>query len=201
MKKYIVSLIFWGLMFSVADAQTQFPIHLAGYTLGKDISTYKETINFETCRETISNPFIGEGKIIPSTGFKSGIIAYGLCDNPNKIFRIKVKYADSSRHFFDTLLEKYKENLGPPDEYKGDSFQTVIAWKWSFTNKKNETISLILQHNTMVEDEKKGNAAKLTLTSQFRKERECYQDKQPDKNKVEPKKTEHKKLWKSYIPY
>ena len=47
----------------------------------------------------------------------------------------------------DELLERYKVNLGKPDEWRGDPFNILIAWKWSFTDKDGNNISLILQHN------------------------------------------------------
>ena len=119
-----------------------------------------------------------------------------------QILRIKLKFADSSKSFFKKLLRRYEKALGPPDEYRGDPFQTVIAWKWSFVNDKNEKISLILQHNTMVEDEKLGNAVKLTLTSQIEKERDCFMTKFPQKEKTKVQsKISKKALWNLFVPY
>ena len=96
----------------------------------------------------------------------------------------------------------YKKQLGQPNEYKGDAFKTVIAWKWSFTNNKNEKISLILQYNEMDEDEKMGVSVKLTLTSQIEKERACFMADSPSKTKklLKPK-LEGKALWDLLVPY
>ncbi len=202
MKKYIFFFTFILLSASGSGALAQFPVHLGGFTLGEDISAYADQIDMATCRATLFNPYIGEGKIPDRPGFKSGLIEYGLCSSPNKILRIKLKFKDSSKKFFNTLLSRYKKELGAPDEYKGDPFQTLIAWKWSFTNEKKQKISLILQHNTTVEDEKLGNAVKLTLTDQIEKERDCYLKKYPDtllEKPVHP--PGNKALWQLYIPY
>ena len=188
-------------LFSQNYAEAKFPIHLGGFKLGDDISNYQQLIDMKTCKGTFYK-YLGEGEMIQRPGFKSGTIAYGLCDAPNKILRIKLKFADSSKSFFKKLLRRYEKALGPPDEYRGDPFQTVIAWKWSFVNDKNEKISLILQHNTMVEDEKLGNAVKLTLTSQIEKERDCFMTKFPQKEKTKVhSKISKKALWNLFVPY
>lgn len=185
-----------------SPAHAAFPLHVGGFTLGDDIMNYHQLINMETCREMTFNHFLGEGEMLPQEGFKSGLIAYGLCDKPNKIVRIKLKFADPSKKFFKILLNKYEKQLGPPSEYKGDPFQTLIAWKWSFTNEKNERISLILQHNIMVEDEKIGTAVKLTLTDQIEKERACHAARFPEKEKQPaPSGKSMKDLWDKFVPH
>jgi len=202
MKIKILILCFSISLFSLNYAEAKFPVHLGGFKLGNDISNYHHLVDIKTCREDTFNKYLGESEMIRRAGFKSGSIAYGLCDAPNKILRIKLKFADSSKPFFKKLLRRYKKELGTPSEYRGDSFQTMIAWKWSFVNDKKEKISLILQHNTMVEGEKVGNAVKLTLTSQIEKERACFMAKIPTKNIIEPlPKLKRKALWDLYIPY
>lgn len=202
MKKNVFILCFSILLFFHNPAQAKFPVHLGGFTLGDDIRNYPHLINMETCREVVLNRYMGEGEISHQPGFKSGMIVYGLCDKPNKILRIKLKFSDSSKKFFNKLLNQYKKHLGPPNEYKGDSFQTLIAWKWSFTNEQNERISLILQHNIMVEDEKIGNAVKLTLTRQIEKERACFKTKFPEKERTQAQsKIPQQTLWNLFVPY
>jgi len=202
MKIKILIFCFSIFLFSLNYAEAKFPVHLAGFKLGDDISNYHHLIDMKTCGEITFNKYLGEGKTFRRAGFKSGLIAYGLCDAPNKILRIKLKFADSSKSFFKKILHRYKKALGTPNEYRGDPFQTMIAWKWSFVNDKKEKISLILQHNAMVEDEKIGNAVKLTATSQIEKERACFMTKFPSKNVIEPlPKLKTKALWDLYIPY
>ncbi len=183
-------------------AYAKFPLHIGGFKLGDDIINYHHLINMKTCREIAFNQYLAEGETIAQQGFKSGLIAYGLCDKPKKIVRIKLKFADPSKKFFKTLLNKYKEQLGPPNEYKGDPFQTLIAWKWSFTNEQNETISLILQHNVMNEEEKIGTAVKMTLTSQLEREKICFMKQFPEKKKLQPQPGKNNNLlWDRFVPY
>jgi hypothetical protein len=107
----------------VYDAHAKFPIHLGGFAIGDDINLYPDKIDLESCRASIFNPYYGEGRIRPIPGFKSGHIAYGLCDKPNKIVRIKLKYNNPSKKFFDTLLKKFKAALGNPQSTKAILFR------------------------------------------------------------------------------
>ncbi|MDX1709477.1 MAG: hypothetical protein R3274_12810, partial [Desulfobacterales bacterium] len=72
------------------------------------------------------------------------------------------------------------QRFGEPDEYRGDPFHVVDAWKWSFINSDSHNISLILQHNIMDEREKMGNAVKLTNTTLIENDHLCYKRKQLD---------------------
>ena len=123
---------------------------------------------------------IEEVEIKFTQGFKSGLIAYGTCARPGNIVRIKLKYADSSKKFYKDLLKRFKKQFGEPDEYRGDPFHIVVAWKWSFVDQQNHRISLILQHNSMDEQEKKGNSVKLTNTNLMEEDLLCYKNKQLD---------------------
>jgi hypothetical protein len=95
------------------------------------------------------------------------LVTYGSSIEPSRIVRLKFKYADNSKRFFDELLKRYKANLGKPGEWRGGPFHIVIAWKWSFTDRDGNDISFILQHNTRDEEEKQGNAVKMTLWNLF----------------------------------
>ncbi len=62
----------------------------------------------------------------------------------------------------------------------GDPFHIMIAWKWSFTDKDGNNISLILQHNTRDEEEKQGNAVKMTMWNLMLEEERCFEKKYPE---------------------
>ena len=202
MKKNLLVFCFLLVLFPYHSVYAKFPVHLGGFVLGEDISHYHHLMDMETCHELPFNEYLEEGQILPQPGFKSGLVAYGMCRNPQKIVRIKLKFSDSSKAFFERLLKKYREELGQPDEYKGDPFQTMIAWKWSFVNERKEKGSLILQHNIMVDDEKMGNSVKLTLTSRIDEERDCFLEKFPEKEppRIQPQKSKEE-LWKLFVPY
>ncbi len=202
MKKVFFFLSFLILLFSHNIAFAKFPVHLGGFTLGDDIANYNTLVDMGTCRKVPFNRYLNECEIILRPEFKSGLITSGGCDRPNKIVKIKLKFADESKKNYKKLLSRYKKQLGQPDEYKGDAFNTVIAWKWSFTNNKNERISLILQYNAMNEDEKMGVAVKLTLTSQIEKERACFMaDSQGKTKKLVTPELKGKALWDLLVPY
>jgi hypothetical protein len=123
---------------------------------------------------------IEEVETKPIKGLKSGLIAYATCAAPGHIVRIKLKYADSSKKFFENLLKRVKKKYDEPDEYKGDPFHILISWKWSFVDKDSNRISLTLQHNSQNAEAKKGNAVKLTMTSLIEEDQRCYKIKALD---------------------
>jgi hypothetical protein len=89
-------------------------------------------------------------------------------------------------------------------EWRGDPFHVLIAWKWSFTDSQNNQISMILQHNTKDEEEKLGNAVKITLTNLLDQERICFEKKYPDYRSAKPSQQAEKKpgsvLWDRLLP-
>ncbi len=156
------------------------PRELAGYTLGEDISRVAAHLAMETALPIRYLECLAEVEINDKPLFKSGLIAYGTCAGPGKIVRIKMKYADGSRRFYDRLLSRFKKQFGDPSEWQGDPFHVVIDWKWSFVDDDGSRISLHLSHNSLDRDEKFGNAVKLTLASAIDEEIRCYKEKHPD---------------------
>jgi hypothetical protein len=157
----------------------QAPQGIGGFVLGSNIADYKEMVNMDTAFPIRYCTYVKEVEINEMEGFKSGLIWYGDCAEPGRIVRIKLKYADSTKRFYEMLFKRFKERFGEPTEWQGDSFHVVLAWKWSFTDSENNHISLILQHNTKDEEEKKGNAVKLTMWNLLEQERLCFENKHP----------------------
>ena len=168
----------WLLLPAMAAAQV--PYQVGGFVLGSDIRDYNDRVNMKSalCLRYMEYVQEVETRYIP--GFKSGVIGYGLCAAPNRILRIKLKYADDSLQFYEKLLDRFIDRFGKPDEWRGDPFQVVRAWKWSFVDGDGRHISMILQHNTKDSEQKMGNAVKLTLTSQIVKERRCHEKQNPE---------------------
>ena len=179
MKKIVCSWIL-SLIWVPALALAAAPHQLGGFVLNQKISAFEDQILMDTALPVRYAENIEEVEIKPTQGFKSGLIAYGTCSKPGHIVRIKLKYADASKKFFEDLLKQFNKRFGEPDEYRGDVFKIVIAWKWSFVDEENHKISLILQHNAMDEDEKIGNAVKITDTTLMEEDLECYKRKQLD---------------------
>lgn len=197
----ITLLIFWvpGM------ARAEVPHEVGGFALNRNIQDYKEQVIMDTALPVRYAENIEEVEIKVTKGFKSGLIAYGTCATPGNIVRIKLKYADSSKPFFEELLKRFKKSFGQPDEYRGDAFKVMIAWKWSFVDQQNHNISLILQHNSMDEEEKMGNAVKMTDQTLMEEDLSCYKDKQRDHrerlrqrqwNVVNPKESS----WELFVP-
>ena len=179
MKKIVCSWIL-SLIWVPALALAAAPHQLGGFVLNQNISAFEDRILMDTALPVRYAENIEEVEIKPTQGFKSGLIAYGTCSKPGHIVRIKLKYTDPSKKFYEDLLKQFKKSFGEPDEYRGDAFKIVIAWKWSFVDEENHKISLILQHNAMDEDEKIGNAVKITDTTLMEEDLDCYRRKQLD---------------------
>ena len=155
------------------------PRAIGPFALGQDMAELEAAVRMESVLPLRYQEYIHEVKIKPPKGIKSGLIAYGQCAQPGKVIRIKLKYRDSSREFYDDLLERIKQRFGRPGEYNGDPFHIVISWKWSFVDPSGQRISLNLGHNTRDVEEKFGNTIKLTLISAIEQERACYLKQNP----------------------
>jgi hypothetical protein len=156
------------------------PRSLAGFTLGRPIEEAADRVIMETALPVRYMENVQEVEIQAMEGFKSGLIAFGTCRKPNAIVRIKLKYADSGREFFESLLQRFKKKFGDPTEYQGDPFGVLISWKWSFSDASENRISLILQHNEQDEEEKIGNAVKFTLHNRLDEDARCFKENRTD---------------------
>ncbi len=150
------------------------PHQIGPFILNQDIAKFSDYVYMDTALPIRHMESIQEVEIKPIKGFKSGLIAYGTCAVSNHIVRIKLKYKDNSKKFFEKLKKRIVKRFGESDEYRGDPFHIVIAWKWSFVTQDNQRISLTLQHNSRDEEEKIGNSIKLSMTSLISDERECH---------------------------
>ncbi len=204
MRKLMVFLAVAALLFFSSPCLSQAPKQVAGFELGDNISVYKEKLNMRSALPIRYQEYLTEVEINRIEGYKSGLIAYATCKNPGMIVRIKLKYADSSKKFYEQLLKRFKKQFGEPTEWRGDPFHVMISWKWSFVDPKLNLISMILQHNTLDEDEKMGNSLKMTLTEQVGEERRCYVKKHPqsqeDKEKSNKRREKSVGNWERYLP-
>jgi hypothetical protein len=205
MKKTIIfSLGLILFLFPALCAAQQAPTQIGGFVLGGNISGYKDRVKMETAMPIRYAQYLTEVETSPIDGFKSGLISYGNCAVPGRILRVKLKYADSTKKFYEALLNQYKARFGEPLEWRGDPFHVLIAWKWSFTDNKNNQISMILQHNTKDDEEKLGNAIKITLTNLLEQERICFEKKYPALGAEDTQKSAGKKSgamdWERLLP-
>lgn len=168
------------LLFAPGMTRAEAPHQVGGFALGQNIEAYEDRVLMDTALPVRYSENMQEVEIKFTQGFKSGLIAYGTCAKPGQIERIKLKYADSSKEFYENLLKRFKKRFGEPDEYRGDPFGIVKAWKWSFVDKQNHHISLNLQHNSMDAEEKKGNAVKITDITLVEEDGLCYKQKKLD---------------------
>jgi len=163
-----------------ALSSAQAPSQIGGFVLGANISEYKDRLKMKTAIPIRYAEYLTEVETLPIDGFKAGLITFGNCAIPGQIVRIKFKYDDTSKNFYEALLKRYKDRFGAPLEWRGDPFHVFIAWKWSFTDRNNNRVSMILQHNTRDEEEKLGNAVKISLINRLEDERICFEKKYPD---------------------
>ncbi len=197
------------LILAVALTATTAPLHaadmpraLAGFTLGADVEQYKDRLRMRSDLPVRHMECIHELEIKETPGYKSGLVAYGTCAEPGKILRIKLKYANPTRRFYEKLLDRFTSKFGKPVEWRGDPFHIVIAWKWSFEDENGERLSMILQHNLKDEDEKMGNSVKMTLTTRIHEEIACFEKKHGHKEAAADlrKKKMDEAEWDELIP-
>jgi hypothetical protein len=177
MKKVAFLLIFVFSVLSAAASSAQMPHQIGPFVLNQPISNFEKFVDMFSSMPVRYMEYVKEVEIKPIKGFKSGLIAYGACEKPSRIVRIKLKYTDDSQQFFDNLIKRIEQRYGKRDEYRGDPFRVVVAWKWSFVDPDGNKISLIVQHNTQDEEEKMGNSIKMTLTSKLEEYQRCYEEK------------------------
>jgi hypothetical protein len=201
MRKILLILFILSLGIDSGICLAQAPSQVAGFQLGTDISAYKDRVDMSTAMPIRYAESIKEVEITQTNLLANGLIAYGTCAAPGKVVRIKLKYADSSRVFYDNLLDRFKKKFGEPDEWRGDPFHIVIAWKWSFVDKAKNRISLILQHNKQDTDEKIGNSIKLTMTDAVDRERQCYERSHPEVRESQSEKASVKLDWDLLVPH
>ena len=156
------------------SAQAQAPREIAGFILGSKIETCEADLQMGTAMPIRYRPYLREVQIKSMGGFKTGLITFDNCAQPGRILRIKMKYADSSKAFYQKLLKRYKARFGDDPEWRGDPFHITKAWKWSFSDDQGNRISMTLQHNLKDLEEKRGNSVKLTLFSGLEEAKACY---------------------------
>ena len=171
-----LALFIWPSICLAAEA----PRELAGFVLGDKIIDHRDRIVLDSVLSIRYLESLKEVETQDIWGYKTGLISYTTRVTPPRITRIKFKYADASKAFYDALLKRFKKRFGEPDEYRGDPFHVVIAWKWAFMDEHNNDISLILQHNTRDGEEKQGNSIKLTMWNLFKQEIRCFEKGHPE---------------------
>lgn len=143
------------------------PLSIAGIQLGTDVKSYPEIVDSNFMKEVVVTDW---------HGFRKGVISYGICLNVNMILKIDMKYEDKSKKFYKKLLKKLKATYGDPDTWSGDSFGVKHIWKWHFTDKNNDRVSLKLQYNSKDSNETIGNMIKLSYPDKIADERRCFMD-------------------------
>lgn len=184
MYKLILAAIWAAAVAAVPGLAAEAPRSVAGFTLGRPIESAAGRVIMETALPVRYMENLHEVEILPVPGIKSGLVAFGTCREPRSILRIKLKYEDGRIEFFEELLRQFKSRFGDPTEYQGDPFRVFISWKWSFSDPQANRISLTLQHNVQDEEEKIGNAVKLTLHNGLEEDARCFKENRPERREA-----------------
>jgi hypothetical protein len=177
MKKFLFLFLIVFIALTAGTSSAEVPYQIGPFILNRPITDCEKYVRMESSLPVRYMEYVHEVEIQRIKGFKSGLIAYSTCEKPRRIVRIKLKYADSSKKFYEKLIKRIEKRYGKSDQYRGDPFNVVVAWKWSFVDKDKNRISMTLQHNSRDEDEKMGNSIKLTLTSKIEEYKKCYEEK------------------------
>lgn len=173
------------------------PSEIAGFTLGANIHQYEDRVDMGTALPIRDMKYLEEVETKSIQGFRKGYLVFGTCFKPGRIVRIKLKYWNNTRKFFDRLLNDFKKKFGDPSEWRGDPFYGFVAWKWSFKDKEGNSISMILQHGEEeLIDRPAGNAVKITNWTHIEEEQRCYEIKHP----TPPEENESESKWMKAHP-
>ena len=105
MKKMLISATSVALLGIAAISQAaDAPHQVALFKLNSNIAEVKDYVIMETALPIRYLENIEEVEIKPIKGLKSGYIAYATCAAPGRIVRIKLKYENSDKKFFENLL-------------------------------------------------------------------------------------------------
>ncbi len=184
MYKLMLAAIWAAAVGAVPGLAAEVPRSIAGFTLGRPIESVAGRVIMETALPVRYMENLHEVEILQTQGFKSGLVAFGTCREPRAILRIKLKYEDGRIEFFEELLRRFKSRFGDPAEYQGDPFRVFISWKWSFSDAHANRISLTLQHNAQDEEEKIGNAVKLTLHNGLEEDARCFNENRSERREA-----------------
>ena len=191
LRTLILAAIFQIIFSAGTVSAIEIPQEIGGFRLGEDITEYSDIEYSNYLKEVVVTDW---------HGFREGIISYGICASPGKIVRISMKYENSSKDFYETLLKKYKKKFGKPTIWGGDAFGILSKWKWVFIDEKNHKVNLILQHNLKNHNENIGNSVKLYYPEREKEERLCFIE-QCEINKSEEQVLERKEMnWDYMIP-
>jgi hypothetical protein len=204
MKRLLLLWVLTIAVFSCGPSLAQVPHGIAGFVLGENIDRYRDQIDMDSKIVLRYREYLSEVRVKDiEGGFKKvGYIAFGNCDAPGRIVRIKVKYVFSDKNFYEELLKRFKEKFGKPSKWQGGPFGFHLNWKWFFEDKDNNKISLVLEHYGGHDDEETpGNSVKLTMTNLIDKERRCYEAKHSEAQKDSEKKRKEAKRPQSEEDY
>jgi hypothetical protein len=168
--------------------------------LGENVNKYAKLCDMEKENSMSDTPFLSAVRIKVDAlpGVRGGSLNFGNCKNIGTLVRVKIKFHDRSKKFFNRLLDKYTDSFGKADSYLGDAFKNVIAWQWLFENNKGEKVSLVLMWSRDKEV-RPGVSIKMTQRSLLNEEYNCYQAKFLKQEKDAGTKTAIKNI-NSYVP-
>ncbi len=170
--KYLIPVL--CLLSATITQAGNMPTSLAGIELGADVSTvdhcYVPSTDIPLADERHLNEIDLEAQFVP--GIKGGSVAYATCSQKGRIVRIKLKFDDPSRDFYDDLLKRYEKTFGKAHEWRGDPMQTVLSWKWNFKDASGKKVNVELTHSDDT-DYKTGNFVKMSYRSLWEEESAC----------------------------
>jgi hypothetical protein len=133
-------LLLWLFMASSVQAQVV-PTSLAGIVLGADISTAHQFCNMDTEIPLAQERHLKEMNLLPQfvPGIKSGAVAYSNCSQSGGSCASSSS-STMTPELFRRTAAALQGTFRPPQEWRGDPFQTVMSWKWSFDDKKGQRV-------------------------------------------------------------
>lgn len=179
---FILVLMAWACL-AYAKRETAPPASIGGIALGADVQELAPKLRQETDVALFRQTHFRRMAVKRIPGYRSGYVTYGTCQEPDTVVRIKLKYADAGEKFFERFKDALRDTYGK-GRWQGDAFGTRQAWKWSFRNARNDSISLVLQRYTGQDDSyTQGNSIRLANRTAMDRETACARKQVAPKGK------------------
>ncbi|MGL1932610.1 MAG: hypothetical protein OCC45_12765 [Desulfotalea sp.] len=152
-----------SLVFASNAYTSEVPKGIAGITLGSKASSYHTEKD---------SPYLIEKAVETNSPFRKATLSYGQCQRKGQILKIKVKYLNKSKKFFDELNDKITAKYGE-GKWQGDSFGIVRSWKWEFKDAEGKKVNLVLDYNLKDTELSMGSVLKISYPVLIEEERLC----------------------------
>lgn len=152
------------------------PTQLAGITLGANAEDLRDRMDLSRMAPLWDKPWLIRVNLKPTKGFAAGYVILGGCATANRVERVRLQYADSSKALYEKLSKALTARYGLPTMLKGPRGVKYMGRRWVFGTSKGKGTDILLEHfDKGGEDTPVGNVIRLTDNRAMAQERMCHE--------------------------